>query len=110
MTRSYDVSQLTAAELELTGASFALIASGSPRTCRSSRRCGQSTPSLPDVPVTSSPAQASATTAPTVPARRPHHATGGVLRLVSATPGMRIVRHLRGVAIAGPARPSTTKS
>ena len=67
MTRSHDVSHLTTAELELTRrqlrANLALIAPAPPRTCRSWRTRRQSTPSLPDVPVTRGPA------------RRPYHAT-----------------------------------
>ena len=67
MTRDHDVRQLTTAELELTmrhlRANLGLITPGSPRTFRSWLTCRQSTPSWPDAPGTSSPAEASATTA-----------------------------------------------
>ena len=96
MTRSHDVSQLTTAELELTRrqlrANLALIAPGSPA----------------HVPIL---AQASATTARTFPAR-PRHAT----RRASCFFDERYSRHepraipAVSTAMAGPARPSTTKS
>ena len=81
MTRSHDVSQLTTAELELTGrqlrANLALITPAPTHTCRSRRTCRQSTPSLPDEPVISSQAQATSATARTVPARPPSQHPAG---------------------------------
>jgi hypothetical protein len=64
VTRDHDVRQLTTAELELTmrelRANLSLISPDSRRTSRSWLTCGQSTPSWPDVLVTSSPAQETA--------------------------------------------------
>ena len=81
MTRDHDVKQLTTAELERTmrelRANLSLISPGSPAHVPVLAHSGQSTPSWPDVPVASSPAEASATTAGYFLARlpRPFRAT-----------------------------------